>query len=155
MKIYDETKTNELTDYDLETGYLKPDKLIVHHEAVTGVEGAFHYETIAEYPNGGKDVKKVWDVEPVQAQAAYDETVDIHVYIPYTADELTKRAKDKLRARRAAECFPVINRGQLWYDKLTAEQRSELSEWYEAWLDVTETMTVPEMPGWIKQEVKL
>ena len=30
-----------------------------------------HYETVAEYPNGGRDVRKVIDVPGVPAQAAW------------------------------------------------------------------------------------
>lgn len=54
------------------------------------------------------------------------------------------------RAQRAVECFPIINRGQLWYNRLTAQQREELQNWYQAWLDVTQTLTVPVKPDWIK-----
>lgn len=54
------------------------------------------------------------------------------------------------RTQRAVECFPVINRGQLWYDRLTAEQRKELQLWYQAWLDVTQTQTIPAKPKWLK-----
>lgn len=54
-----------------------------------------------------------------------------------------------LRRRREVECFSVINRGALWYDRLTESQRIELVQWYDAWLDVTETKTVPEKPIWI------
>lgn len=56
---------------------------------------------------------------------------------------------NNLRERREKECFPIINRGTLWYDRLTEEQIAELKKWYSAWLDVTETMIVPEMPDWI------
>lgn len=85
MRVFDESKTRELTEYDLSAGYLKPDKrVIAHHEAQEAVEGQFHYETIKEYPNGGKDVKKVWDVEPQEAREAWDEYEDIQIYIPYT-----------------------------------------------------------------------
>ncbi len=55
----------------------------------------------------------------------------------------------QLRNRRQSECFVVINRGQLWYDTLTAEQKSELNSWYKAWLDVTATAVVPTRPSWI------
>ncbi len=61
---------------------------------------------------------------------------------------------EKLRARREAECFPVINRGALWYDKLTAEQRSELSAWYEAWLDAPQTGVAPSKPTWLESASK-
>ena len=57
---------------------------------------------------------------------------------------------DNLRALREEECFPIINRGQLWYNTLTTEQIEELNDWYQAWLDVTETKTVPEKPNWLK-----
>ena len=54
-----------------------------------------------------------------------------------------------LRRRRETECFPIVNRGQLWYDTLTEEQKAELKEWYIAWLDVTDTLVVPNKPNWI------
>lgn len=54
-----------------------------------------------------------------------------------------------LRDRRAFECFPIINRGQLWYETLTETQKAELKVWYQAWLNVTETRTVPEKPNWL------
>ena len=55
----------------------------------------------------------------------------------------------QLREQRATECFPIINRGILWYDFLTEDQITELKIWYQAWLDVTDTLIVPEMPEWI------
>lgn len=54
-----------------------------------------------------------------------------------------------LRNQREAECFPIINRGKLWYDNLTTEQIAELNEWYNAWLDVTETKVIPTRPSWL------
>ena len=54
-----------------------------------------------------------------------------------------------LRRRRNEECFPVINRGKLWYDKLTTQQVQELNDWYDAWLNVTETHVVPDKPKWL------
>lgn len=62
----------------------------------------------------------------------------------------TQEERMQFRVRREAECFSVINRGQLWYDTLTATQRRELRLWYQAWLDGTETLTVPERPAWLK-----
>lgn len=62
----------------------------------------------------------------------------------------TQEKRMQFRVRREAECFSVINRGKLWYDTLTAPQRKELRLWYQAWLDGTETLTVPERPAWLK-----
>lgn len=54
-----------------------------------------------------------------------------------------------IRHRRETECFPIINRGSLWYDSLTAEQKAELATWYQAWLDAPETLVVPQKPSWL------
>lgn len=56
---------------------------------------------------------------------------------------------NELRYQREVACFPYINRGYLWYNKLTDEQKSELDTWYQAWLDVTETKVIPEKPEWL------
>lgn len=56
---------------------------------------------------------------------------------------------DHLRQLRDEECFPIINRGKLWYDNLTAEQLGELQNWYKSWLDVTETRVIPEKLEWL------
>lgn len=55
----------------------------------------------------------------------------------------------ELRERRETECFSFINRGQPWYDRLSDTQKSELKEWYDGWLEITETLTVPEKPSWL------
>lgn len=58
----------------------------------------------------------------------------------------------QLRSQREEECFSYINRGDVWYSKIvnTKERKQELENWYQDWLDVTETLTVPEKPSWIK-----
>ena len=55
-----------------------------------------------------------------------------------------------LRSRRETECFSVINRGQLWYEGVSITQLLELRQWYKDWLNVTETLTVPEKPTWLE-----
>lgn len=95
MKILD-TNGNELVNPDLEKGRLEPDKLFVaHHKAVEGVQEAGHYETVAEYPNGGKEVAWVVDVPGVAAQPEWDEYEDIQRYIPYTDEELKAIAESR------------------------------------------------------------
>ena len=54
-----------------------------------------------------------------------------------------------LRSQRDKTCFPYINRGYAWYNKLTVEQREELETWYQAWLDVTDTKVIPSRPEWL------
>jgi hypothetical protein len=94
MRVFDITKTIELNEYDLNKGYLKDDKLFIAlHPSVEAVQEQGHYETIAEYPNGGKDVEWVVDIPAVEAKEAYEEYEDIQVYIPYTEEELEKHKK--------------------------------------------------------------
>lgn len=57
--------------------------------------------------------------------------------------------KGELRNRRELECFSVVNRGQVWYDSLSEQQRGELAVWYNAWLNVTDTLEIPERPSWL------
>ena len=65
---------------------------------------------------------------------------------------------DNLRHRRENECFEFINRGVLWYNTLTEDQRLELDKWYKEWLDVTDRYVegidieaiIPKKPEWIK-----
>lgn len=60
-----------------------------------------------------------------------------------------QRELSVLRSQREKVCFSYINRGELWYSKLTLEQKEELDTWYQAWLDVTDTKVVPETPDWL------
>lgn len=61
----------------------------------------------------------------------------------------TEETREALRILRERECFPVINRGQLWYDTLTDNQKAELADWYQSWLCVTETLSPPESLNWL------
>ena len=109
MKIIDETGA-VVENPDLTLGYLVDDTEPVEHPAVEGVEEVSHYETVAEYPNGGKDVQRVVDVPGVPAKPAWTEQLPIKRYIRYTAEELAaqeearkkQEAKDKLPETVAA-----------------------------------------------------
>jgi hypothetical protein len=59
-----------------------------------------------------------------------------------------------LRTLRELECFPIINRGKLWYNCLTDEQLAELNDWYFAWLNVTETKKIPKQPKWLNNKLE-
>lgn len=102
MKIIDE-HGNPIENPDLTKGYLKPETQTIHHDAVVGVEEVSHYETIAEYPNGGKDVRKVVDVPGVAAKEAYDEEVEVQRYVLYTAEELAAQEKARKEAEEKAQ----------------------------------------------------
>ena len=100
MKIIDETGA-VVENPDLTLGYLVGGTEPVEHPAVEGVEEVSHYETVTEYPGGGRDVRKVIDVPGVPAQAAWTEQVPIQKYIRYTAEELAaqEEARKKAEAR--------------------------------------------------------
>ena len=103
MKIIDETGA-VVENPDLTLGYLVGGTEPVEHPAVEGVEEVSHYETVTEYPGGGRDVRKVIDVPGVPAQAAWTEQMPVQRYIRYTEEELAaqeearkkQEAKDKL-----------------------------------------------------------
>ena len=67
-----------------------------------------------------------------------------------TFEKITTPVLKALRDAREIECFPLMNRSPLWFMSLTSEQQKELTEWYQAWLDITETQEVPEKPSWLK-----
>ena len=102
MQIID-INGNPIENPDLTKGYLKPETQTIHHDAVAGVEEVSHYETIAEYPNGGKDVRKVVDVPGVEAQESYDEEVEVQRYVLYTAEELAAQEQARKEAEQKAQ----------------------------------------------------
>ncbi len=101
MKVID-TNGNPMESPDLSLGWLEDTTRTVHHDAVAGVEEVSHYETIAEYPNGGKDVERVVDVPGVEAKEAWDEEEQVQVYHLYTIEDLAAQAEAKKKAEEAA-----------------------------------------------------
>lgn len=93
-EIYTESM-ERIENPDLTLGYLKSGTRTEHHEAVEGVTEVWHYETVAEYPNGGKDIRRVVDVPGVAAQAAWDEDIPIQIYVPYTQEELDRMEDER------------------------------------------------------------
>ena len=104
MKIIDETGA-VVENPDLTLGYLVGGTEPVEHPAVEGVEEVSHYETVTEYPGGGRDVRKVIDVPGVPAQAAWTEQIPVQRYIRYTEEELAAREKERKNAE-AREKLP-------------------------------------------------
>ena len=94
MEIYNQSM-ERIENPDLTLGYLMPGTRTEHHEAVEGVTEVWHYETVAEYPNGGKDVKKVVDVPGVEEKPAWEEELQIKIYVPYTQEELDRMEEER------------------------------------------------------------
>lgn len=102
MKIID-INGNPTETPDLSLGWLEDKTQTIHYDAVAGVEEVSHYETLAEYPNGGKDVQKVVDVPGVEAKDAWDEEEQVQVYHLYTAEELAAQEKARKEAEEKAQ----------------------------------------------------
>ena len=95
MKIVDVNNV-EITNPDLSLGYLIDDKIFIkHHKATEKVDEKWHYEVIKDYPNGGKDVKKVIDIVGIEAKKAWDEYEDVQRYIQFTDEELANIRKEE------------------------------------------------------------
>ena len=73
---------------DLSKGKLVSDTLIEHIPEQQEIQEQWHYETVKEYSNGGKDVEKVIDVVGQPYIAEHDEVEDILVYKPYSEQEI-------------------------------------------------------------------
>ena len=93
-EIYNEDM-EPIENPDLSLGYLTPSSRTVHHDAVNEVTEVWHYKTVAEDQNGGKDVEKVIDVPGVEAQPAWDEEIPIQIYHLYTQEELDRMEEEK------------------------------------------------------------
>lgn len=96
MKIFNEYKIEmNIEECDLTKGYLKNDKIIVHHDAVEGKPAKYHFEKIAEYTKGCS-YKKVIDEEEIKPQLAYDEEEEIYIYTLYTDKELAQNSMKEI-----------------------------------------------------------
>lgn len=149
MKVYNEDKTKILEEYDLTKGYLKDDALTTTIEEEQGVEEVGHYETIKEYPNGGKDVKWVVDVEGKKYKPAETIVEPIKIYIKYTKQEiLEKEYNQKIEEykRMLTETdYKAIKYAEGWiseeeytYTKsLRQSYRDKINEYQELLLNLT------------------
>ena len=126
MKILDETGA-VIENPDLTLGYLISSTEPVEHPAVAAVPETSHYETVAEYPNGGKDVRKVIDVPGVPGREAWTEQVPIQRYIRYTAEELA--AKEEERKKQAErEALPETVKALQKENEMLKQCLLEMSE---------------------------
>lgn len=164
-RVFNEDKTQELTEYDLTLGKLVKDKLFVkHHEAVPEVvaqtveekvaayqangqsveqHNGTYYLVVAQYPNGGKDIEEIFPTEAVPAKEAYDEYEDIYVYIPYTEEELLENKKNALREERKVllEAFDKWEKAVL---RGREKDDTSIMNWYRDLLNLVESAFLDE-----------
>jgi hypothetical protein len=89
------------------------------------------------------------EVEKSKTHIVCDLVAHFYPKIELTEEQKLEREKQRLRQLRDKECFVYINRGELWYNRLTSEQKIELDMWYQEWLNVTETFIIPTKPLWL------
>ena len=102
MKILDETGA-VIESPDLTLGYLISSTEPVKHPAVAAVPETSHYETVAEDPGGGRDVRRVIDVPGVPGREAWTEQVPVQKYLRYTAEELAAQEEERKKAEEQAD----------------------------------------------------
>jgi len=122
MEIYNENM-ERIEKYDLAAGYLRDSVRIRRHEAVTGIAEQGHYEVIAEYENGGKDVEWVVDVPGVEAKEAWEEEIPIQVYVPYTQAELKEMEEQRNRPTLEERIAALERMAKLMNERLEAGLR--------------------------------
>ena len=135
MKIIDETGA-VVENPDLTLGYLTDSTEEITHPAVEGVEEEWHWETVTEYPNGGRDVQKIVDRPGVQAQEEWVEQVPIQKYIRYTAEELA--AQEEARKKQEAMSKLPETVAALQEDNKTLKKESEMLK--QCLLEMSETV---------------
>lgn len=99
--VYDQNG-NLLMDFDPMLGRVVEGTRTVHVAEQQAIEEQSRLEVLKTYPNGGKDVRRVVDVEGQPYIPAHDEQVECLVYIPYTEEELEEMRRPTQEMRIAA-----------------------------------------------------
>ena len=129
MKIIDETGA-VMENPDLALGYLTDDTQPLEHPAQEAVAEVAHYETVAEYPSGGRDVQRVVDVPGVPARPAWTEQLPVKRYIRYTAEELSaqEEARKKQEAKdKLPDTVAALQAAQADADEMNVDQAYRLT----------------------------
>lgn len=136
MRIFNENKTVELTEYDESRGYFKEDVLESEIPEQAALEKKWHYEVVKEYPNGGKILEEVVDVEGKPYIPAHTEREEILVYIPYTEDELAMLAAEReiaeLKMKLRDSDYQAIKYAEGMF---TLSEYAPIREQRQAWRD--------------------
>lgn len=156
MKVYDITKTTELTEYDLELGYLQADKLIKHIDKVDAIPERGHYELINK-SSLGASYKYVIDSPAVKAVEEHDSEEDILIYIPYTIEQLQQKSNQK-ELNELTEWFNTYFDMQVkqhsWQNDYSPSFDSYFNLTYNTWEDLcAKAQTVRERINYLRQEL--
>ena len=110
------------------------------------------YALIGSFSSGAVTVSEPENIDDFESnyRSYYLSDGDVLVKSDDKQKEIeNQRELTNLRSQREKVCFPYVNRGEMWYSRLSADQKNELDVWYQAWLDVTDTKVVPDTPVWL------
>lgn len=121
---------------DLSKGKLVSDTLIEHIPEQQEIQEQWHYRTIKEYENGGKDVEKVIDVVGQPYIAEHDEVENILIYKPYSQQEI-KAIKNNNRIVELKQQLADTDYKAIKYAEgvLTKEEYEPIKKERQAWRD--------------------
>ena len=119
---------------DLSKGKLVSDTLIEHIPEQQEIQEQWHYKTVKEYENGGKDVEKVIDVVGQPYIAEHDEVENILVYKPYSEQEI-KVIKNNNRIAELKQKLQETDYKAIKYSEgeLSVEEYAETKAQRRAW----------------------
>lgn len=102
----------------------------------------FKLEEYETYFKALKENQTIKEIDQVNGERMFV-VVEIEVVV--------KTQVELLQEQRKNECFNVLeSKSKLWYDNLTEVQYNELNTWYNAWLNVTDTLVVPTKPTFLE-----
>lgn len=129
MLIYNKDKDKILDYYDLEKGYLIDDILVIHHEYQEEIKEQGHSYVKEELEDGTHVIDYVIDIPYQEAVDAYDEKMNIKVYIPYNEIELKI---NELKSQLNNSDYKAIKYAEGYYTdeeyKPIKEQRQKLRD---------------------------
>lgn len=118
------------------------------------IRDKFHCDFVEYLPSDELDESKqihITDEDRLAIGVSKCFDVENNCIIDYdNSEDLRVKEIQNLRVIREIECFSIVNRGKLWYNKLTDFQLEELDKWYQDWLNVTDTLIKPKKPEWLK-----
>lgn len=133
MRVFNYLKTLEITKYDLNLGYLKPDVLKYTVTYVNNGNGTF---TITKtYETGNVEVETIKAVDYYAAPNGHER---IQIYVPYTETELYEISKAKLREKRK----PLLEAFDKWEKAVLRGREADSSSvmsWYKSLLNLEES----------------
>lgn len=130
MRILDKNG-NVIENVDNTKGHLVEESIVTkHHEAIEAVKEKGHWETVATYSNGGKDIEWVIDIPAVEAKEAYDEYEKILRFVEFTEEQLASIRINALKRNLRDTDYHIL---KLMEGATTLEKLSDVIKQRASW----------------------